>query len=243
MSRPRIAHPGGFWARVLSYRPSAAMIVALIALFVAMGGTTYAVKRLPKASVGSKQIRKKAVRTRHIKARNVTRSKIARDAIDQSLVANNALRGSDILESSLGIVPSATKATTADKLSGLNLSKFSFRGAAGTSAPNVLNVGGLALNAACNAGPALSVSATTTVSGANIHSGGTWGPLANQSFYIEDDAFDVGDTFDVLQNATTDSTNLSGSFVYARADGNIVTVDFLADESPAGCVFAGTAIG
>jgi hypothetical protein len=228
--------------RLRSYRPSAAMIVAMIALFVAMGGTGYAVKRLPKASVGSKQIRTKAIRTRHIKARAVTRTKIAKDAIDQSLVARDALRGPDILESSLGNVPSATKSVTADKLSGLNLNKFSFRGAAGTSAPAVLNVGGLALNAACNAGPALSVSATTTVSGANIHSGGTWGG-ANQSFYVEDDAFDVGDSFDVLQNGTTGSTNLSGSLVYARQDGNVVSVDFLAEETGTGCVFAGTAIG
>ena len=52
---------GGFWARLLSYRPSAAMVVALIALFVAMGGTTYAVKRLPKRSVGAAQLKKDAV--------------------------------------------------------------------------------------------------------------------------------------------------------------------------------------
>jgi hypothetical protein len=245
MRKPRVARPGGFWARLLSYRPSAAMIVAMIALFVAMGGTTYAVKRLPKASVGSKQIRSKAVRTRHIKARNVTRTKIAKNAIDQSLVANNALRGSDILESSLGTVPSATKATTADRLSGLNLSKFSFRGAPGTSAPNVLNVGGLALNAACNAGNALSVSATTTASGANIHSGGTWDRASSKTFYVVDDVFDLGESFDVLQNGPggTGSTDLNGSLVYARQDGNVVTVDFLAQETASGCVFAGTAIG
>jgi hypothetical protein len=230
------------WARLRRYRPSAAMIVAVIALFVAMGGTGYAVKRLPRASVGQSQIRAKAIRTRHIKARAVTRTKIAKDAIDQSLVAKDALRGTDILESSLGNVPSATKAVTADKLSGLNTYKFSFRGAVGTSAPAVLNIGGLALNAACNAGPALSVSATTSVGGSNVHSGGTWG-AANQSFYLDDDAFDVGDSFDVLDNAVTGSTNLSGTLVYARQDGNVVSVDFLAEESASGCVFAGTAIG
>jgi hypothetical protein len=230
------------WARLSTYRPSAAMIVALIALFVAMGGTTYAVKRLPKASVGPSQIRSKAIRTRHIKARAVTRTKIKKDAIDQSLVARDALRGTDILESSLGNVPSATKAETADKLSGLNPTKFSYRGAVGSSAPAVLNLGGLALNAACNAGPALAVSATTSVGGSNIHSGGTWG-AANQSFYVDDDAFDVGDSFDVLANAATGSTNLSGTLVYARQDGNVVSVDFLAEETATGCIFAGTAIG
>ena len=57
------------WSRLLSYRPSASMIVALIALGVAMSGTTYAVStsRLPKRSVGASQIKSKAVRSRHIR--------------------------------------------------------------------------------------------------------------------------------------------------------------------------------
>jgi hypothetical protein len=221
------------------------MIVAFIALGVALSGTTYAVStsRLPKRSVGSAQIKNKAVHTRHIKARNVSRSKIARNAIDSTLVQKDSLRGSDIVESSLGNVPSATKATTADQVNGLNIQKFAFRAGVGASTPNVVNVGGLALNAACNAGPALSVSATTTASGANIHSGGTWNPAASATFYVEDDAFDVGDTFDPLQNGVTGSTNLSGTLVYSRQDGGTVTVDFLAEETATGCVFAGTAIG
>ena len=127
-------------------------------------------------------------------------------------------------------------------MNGLGVQKFVFRPGVGTSTPNLVNAGGLAINAACNAGPALSVSATTTASGANIHSGGTWG-AANQSFYAEDDAFDVGDTFDPLQNATTNGTNLSGTLVYARQDGGVVTIDFLAEETATGCVFAGTSIG
>jgi hypothetical protein len=221
------------------------MVVAFIALGVALSGTTYAVSvsRLPKRSVGSAQIKNKAVHGRHIKSRNVTRSKIARNAIDSTLVQKDSLRGSDIVESSLGNVPSATKATTADKLNGLAVQKFAFRAGTGTSTPNLVNLGGLALNAACNAGPALSVSATTTASGANIHSGGTWDAAASKTFYVEDDAFDVGDTFDPLANTPTGSSNLSGTLVYARQDGGVVTVDFLAEETATGCVFAGSAIG
>jgi hypothetical protein len=228
-----------------SYRPSASMIVALVALFVAMSGTTYAVKRLslPKRSVGSTQIKKKAIRKYHIKARNVTRTKISRSAIDSSLVQNNSLRGTDILEASLGTVPNATKAGNADKVGGLSVQKFSFRGPAGTTSTSVLAAGGLEIDAGCNTGPALTVNASTTVGDANIHSGGTWGGAPNQSFYIDDDNFDVGDTFDPLQNATTGSTNLNGTLVYARQDGGVVTVEFLADEGASGCVFAGTAIG
>jgi hypothetical protein len=183
------------------------------------------------------------VHGRHIKAHNVTRGKIARNAIDSTLVQKDSLRGSDIVESSLGNVPSATRATTADQLNGLAVQKFAFRAGIGASTPNLVNLGGLALNAACNAGPALSVSATTTASGANIHSGGTWDATTSKTFYVEDDTFDVGETFDPLANAVTNSTDLSGTLVYARQDGGVVTVDFLAEKTASGCVFAGSAIG
>lgn len=41
-------------------KPSASMVVALIALFVAMGGSSYAAVTLAKNSVGSKQLKKNA---------------------------------------------------------------------------------------------------------------------------------------------------------------------------------------
>jgi hypothetical protein len=42
--------------RLKNYRPSAAMVVSLIALFMALGGTSYAALKLPKNSVGSAQV-------------------------------------------------------------------------------------------------------------------------------------------------------------------------------------------
>jgi hypothetical protein len=159
------------------------------------------------------------------------------------------LTGADVLESSLGSVPNAANAANASKVNGLTVQKFAFRAAPVASSANVLNLGGLALNAACNAGTQLSMSATTTVGGAIIHSGGTWdltpggGPNMEQDFYLEDDTFNVGDTFDPLDDATTASTNLEGSLVYVRQDGGVVTVEFVGEESPTTCNFAGTAIG
>jgi hypothetical protein len=49
------------------HRPSPAMTVALIALFVALGGTGYAALKLPRNSVGSKQIKANAVRSSKVK--------------------------------------------------------------------------------------------------------------------------------------------------------------------------------
>lgn len=52
-------------------RPSPALVISLIALFVALGGTTYAATSLPRDSVGTAQI----------KPRAVTRGQIAKGAL------------------------------------------------------------------------------------------------------------------------------------------------------------------
>lgn len=49
--------------------PSASMIVAIVALIVALGGTSYAALSLPKGSVGPKQLRKNAVNSAKVKNR------------------------------------------------------------------------------------------------------------------------------------------------------------------------------
>jgi hypothetical protein len=46
---------------------SFANLVSLIALFVALGGTTYAAVTLPKNSVGARQIKKNAVTASEVK--------------------------------------------------------------------------------------------------------------------------------------------------------------------------------
>jgi hypothetical protein len=94
------------------------MVVACVALSVALGGTSYAAIKLPANSVGTKQLKKNAVTSIKVK--------------------NNAVTGRDVLESSLGRVPSArnainasnattaanttnaTNAANADKLDGLD---------------------------------------------------------------------------------------------------------------------------
>jgi hypothetical protein len=48
-------------------RPSPAMVISIVALFVAMGGTGYAALKLPGNSVGSKQIKRSAVTSSKVK--------------------------------------------------------------------------------------------------------------------------------------------------------------------------------
>jgi hypothetical protein len=56
--------------------PSPALAVALLALFVALGGTGYAALKLPKNSVSSKQLKKGAVKNSDIAANAVTGAKV-----------------------------------------------------------------------------------------------------------------------------------------------------------------------
>jgi hypothetical protein len=80
--------------------PSPSLVISCLALAVALGGTSYAVTRLPASSVGPQQLKAKAV----------TRAKLNDDAIVGAKVARDAIRGTDIAESSLGTVPSALRA-------------------------------------------------------------------------------------------------------------------------------------
>jgi hypothetical protein len=89
--------------RAIRRRLTFANVVSCIALFVALGGAAYAAGKLSKNSVGTKQIKNQAV----------TAAKIKKGAITGAQVANGSLTGTQINLSTLGAVPSATKATTA----------------------------------------------------------------------------------------------------------------------------------
>ena len=95
------------------HRPSPALVVACIALFVALSGFGYAAIKLPRNSVGTKQLKNSAVTGKKIAKRAVSGAKIAPNAVTGDKVADNSLTGADVLESSLGRVPSATNATNA----------------------------------------------------------------------------------------------------------------------------------
>src|SRR5262245_13389230 len=86
-------------SRKRAVMPSPAMIVGIIALIIALGGTGFAAGfKLGKNSVGSRQLKAKAV----------TGSKIANNAVNGTKIANNSVTGDDINLSALGTVPSAS---------------------------------------------------------------------------------------------------------------------------------------
>jgi hypothetical protein len=73
--------------------------IAILALFVALGGTSYAAVNLPKGSVGAKQLRDNAVK----------RTKIRDRAVDSTKVANGTLRAEDFAPGQLPATPTSAR--------------------------------------------------------------------------------------------------------------------------------------
>jgi hypothetical protein len=91
-------------------RCSYANVTATVAVFLALGGGAYAAFKLPKHSVGTKQLQNGAVTT----------AKLHNHAVTGSKVANNSLTGAQINSSTLGTVPNASHAASADRIPGLS---------------------------------------------------------------------------------------------------------------------------
>jgi hypothetical protein len=72
-------------------RLSSAHLIALIALFIALGGTTWAAVQLGKGTVKAKNLAKNAVTTKKIKDGAVTAPKIADGAVSASKLAADAV--------------------------------------------------------------------------------------------------------------------------------------------------------
>ena len=69
------------------HRPSPAMGVALVALFVALAGTSIAaVTALPVNSVGARELRNGSVGPKELKGRAVTAGKLAAGAVTSGVV-------------------------------------------------------------------------------------------------------------------------------------------------------------
>src|SRR4051794_9197650 len=83
-------------------RPSPALVISMLALFVALGGSAYAATK-----IGTKNIKNNAI----------TASKIKKNAVTTAKIKNGAVTGAKVNAATLGTVPNATHASTADSAS------------------------------------------------------------------------------------------------------------------------------
>jgi hypothetical protein len=82
------------------FRPSPAMVVAMIALFISLGGGAYALT-LPTGSVGPAQLRRSAVLNSRIFPGAVSNSKMGKGAVTFSKMANNQMTSAKMRNGSL----------------------------------------------------------------------------------------------------------------------------------------------
>jgi hypothetical protein len=116
------------------------MVVAMLALIIALGGTSYAAVKLPKGSVGSRELKKNAVTTASIKNSAVTGAKVKADS----------LTGADINEATLAPAPLAAASNHANGAAALD--RVTYRSIGGSVAANDPNVTPVTLSGPVSAG-------------------------------------------------------------------------------------------
>ncbi|HEX7299668.1 MAG TPA: hypothetical protein VF257_11720 [Solirubrobacteraceae bacterium] len=113
--------------RLLRHRPSPAMVIALLALFVALGGSSYAAikigaRNIKTGAVGSRAIANNSIRSTDIRDGFVTGQDVRDNSLNNADIDNSDLRANTA--NSATTAKTATSASNADKLDGLDSTSF-----------------------------------------------------------------------------------------------------------------------
>jgi hypothetical protein len=143
------------------HRPSPALIVASLALFISLSGVSYGVvtgfidsREIKNNEVRSVDIRNNEIRTRDIRNNEVRGIDIRNSTVQGRDIALNTVTGEDINESTLGKVPSATSADSATTAGGVSTLKIIPRTTIAEGAPptDLATHGPLTLTGTCQSG-------------------------------------------------------------------------------------------
>lgn len=140
-------------------KPSPALVIACLALFVSLGGVGYAAAT---GSIGSREIRNNSVRGKDVRNNSLSGRDIANASLSGSDIRNgrlvgvdiedDSLTGKDIQEGTLDAVPAAKVAGSAASLNGVQVVPFNFRSDATSAEPVRASVSGLEVRAGCAGG-------------------------------------------------------------------------------------------
>lgn len=209
--------------RPLRRRPSAATVIACLALLLALAGTAGA------DPVGEL-------------SRLISGSQIKKNSIRGNRLVRGTITGREVNERRIGTVPRATRAQSAfnaDLVGALAVRKVFFRGPAGAAPVQVFAGAGLTLFASCNAAGDPVLRATTAVNGATIRVGRVG---AGSATVAGSTNFNIGASLSAL-GASQDGT---ATVEYARQDGAVASATLQYGDSPsmggAFCHVAGIAI-
>jgi hypothetical protein len=156
---------------ILRRRPSPALVISMIALFVSLSGVSYGVvtgfidsREIKNNEIRSVDIRNNQIRTRDLRNNEVRGIDIRNSTVQGRDVALNTLTGDDVREDTLGKVPSATSAdsaTTAGGVSTLRIIPVTTMPEGGTPVTLAAH-GPLTLSGECLTGSVPQVSVSTT---------------------------------------------------------------------------------
>src|SRR5262249_12292532 len=145
----RAPEPNGGCVMDRMRRPSAATVIACVALFVALGSAAYGGLKLPKNSVKTKNIKDNAVKESKIADGSVTTNKLGDAAVTTPKIADNAVSSGKIADNAVSSGKigngSVTKAKLAAAGTATNAGNFSLsrQTAAGNCAPEDFNAPGV----------------------------------------------------------------------------------------------------
>jgi hypothetical protein len=209
-----------------------ANVVASLALFVALGGGSYAAVALSRNSVGATQIRRAAVGP----------SELKRDAVDSVRVRNRSLREVDFAPGQLPVGRGATGLTgpigaqgaagpagptgltgppgapnpNADTVDGVSAARFTYGGATNTGPETILTLGGLSLRASCIVPADIVLEATTTVGDSVVL-------MQSSVGNTNDPDVDVTESPELINGLASPG---SGTITYQNPAGSLVTIVF-----------------
>lgn len=123
--------------KALAERLSYANVVATLALFVALGGASYAAVTLPRNSVGANQLKRNAVTAKKLRNGAVTGPKLKAGTITATRIKRGTITRRQLNLKRLGALPDAAR------LGGLKPEAFARAGAA---APDAAALGGTPAN-------------------------------------------------------------------------------------------------
>ena len=165
---------------LLRRRPSPAMIVASLALFISLSGVSYGVatgfidsREIKNNEVRSIDIRNNEIRTRDLRNNEVRGIDIRNSTVQGRDIALNTVTGEDVREDTLQKVPSALLADRADSVTGLALVDKTM--AEGGTPVVLASHGPLTLSGACAIGETPQVTVSTTEDNSSATSEGSAG--------------------------------------------------------------------
>jgi hypothetical protein len=220
---------------ILRRRPSPALVVACIALFVSLSGVSYGVatgfidsREIRNNTIKSGDVRNNTLRTFDIRNNEVRGFDVRNSSLQGRDIAFNTLTGADIDEASLGKVASAGQADNAAAVGGLGVQKFFAKPPPGTAPTGVYGGAFFALEAGCTAGgspllqadgiagaPATNLTASRVISGA--------------ADLVTDANLTAGDDVDLLGLAT----EASGTATVSTTSGAVATITYAVENAPA----------